>query len=132
VDAESTRVSGARAPAPGDLPGPSQLELTVRSRELLELLQEFKSDAPRRYEGALRALADSSNPIRLQLCAHAVRELMDDLEKEAGVVRQGPSLGVRVRRLRDEWFVARESLAPGSDPVALGFATTLDDFFRRV
>jgi hypothetical protein len=129
MDAESTTAAGARARAPGDLPGPLQLELTVRSRALLEVLQDFKGEARKRYEGALRVLADASNPIRFQLCAHALRELMDDIEKEAGVLRQGPSLGVRVRTLREEWSVARDSSAPGSDAIGLGFARRLDDFF---
>lgn len=129
MDFKSATASGARAPVPGDVPGPAQLELSARSRELLEILGEFKGNARVLYEGAVRVVADGANPGRIRLGAHALRELMDELEGEAGLTRQGPSLKERVRKLQDEWKVAERSFEIGSDGRGTGFTQTLAEFF---
>ena len=81
------------------------------------------------HEGALRVAADGANPVRTRLAAYALRELMDDLEREAGFTRQAPTLKERVGKLRKEWSVAQRSFDVGSDGRGTGFARTLDEFF---
>jgi hypothetical protein len=105
-----------------------QLELGGRSRELLDILAD-KGKAGALYEGALRMLIDGANPVRTRLAAHALRELMDELEREAGFSRKEPTLKQRVGKLHEEWKVAERSLAVGSDGSGSGFVQTLDTFF---
>jgi hypothetical protein len=77
----------------------------------------------------VRVVADGANPVRIGLGAHALRELMDELEGEAGLTRQGPSLKERVRKLQDAWKVAGRSFEIGSDGRGRRFARTLEEFF---
>lgn len=126
---ESVSESSAIGPGPGEEPASPPLELSGRSRELLDILVDFEGAAAVLYEGALRVVADGANPVRIRLAAHALRELMDDLEREAGFTRKGPTLKERVRKLHEEWKVAEHSFEVSPDGSGSGFAQTLDAFF---
>src|SRR4051794_7161222 len=56
-------------------------QLSSRSAEVLEVLARQKRRPARFYEGALRALADLANPVRAEMAAYALRELIQELER---------------------------------------------------
>jgi hypothetical protein len=99
---------------------------TARSPELLGILQErFEGEVHGLYTGALRIAFDDANPARLPLAASALREAMDDLEREGGFAHRAPDWRQRIARLEKAWRVAQRS---GSiEP----FAATLDEFFAE-
>jgi hypothetical protein len=83
-----------------ELPGPPEAagnlrfpELSGRSREVLETLAPQKGRADHFYGGALRALADRSNPVRAESAAYCLRELIEELERAALAPKAGPGLG---------------------------------------
>lgn len=126
---ESVSESSVTAPGPGEEPTSPPLELSGRSGKLLDILVDFEGGAAALYEGALRVVADGANPVRIRLATHALRELMDDLEREAGFARKGPTLKERVRKLHEEWKVAERSFEMSADGNGSGFVQTLDAFF---
>jgi hypothetical protein len=126
---ESLSAVGMTRPTAGEEPARLPLELSGRPREILDILVDLKGDAGVLYEGALRVVADGANPVRIRLAAYALRELMDDLAREAGFTRQGQGLKERVGELQKEWRVARRSFEAGSDGRGTGFVQTLDKFF---
>ena len=65
------------------------------------------------------------NPARLPLAASALREAMDDLEREGGFAHRVPDWRQRIATLENAWTVAQRS---GGDR---GFAATLDEFFAE-
>ncbi len=100
---------------PTGLPEPSDgavnlnfLELSGRSREVLEVLGRQKGRPHRFYEGARRALADWTNPVGAEMAAYALRELIQELERAAGLDDASDNLSRRDR--------AQETLT-GLDPV---------------
>lgn len=121
--------SPTNRPPPGDERVAPPLELTAHSRELLEIFDgRFSGDARILYEGALRMVSDAANPVRLPLAAAALREVMDDLEREAGFAHQVPDWKERIAKLERAWEVARRSLGVGPDGGGTGFGQTLDEF----
>ena len=77
---------------------------TPRSRELWETLLREGGRLGHFYEGALRVLADTSNPVRVEMAAYAMRELIEGLERAAvASPNPGPKLGDLVERLRGSW-----------------------------
>lgn len=97
-----------------ELPGPPEdganlrfPELSGRSREVLETLTHEKGRADHFYEGALRALADRSNPVRAESAAYCLRELIEELERAAALApRAGPGLGELFDDFRSKWEAA--------------------------
>lgn len=103
---------------------------SARSLELLEILDtSFSGDARSLYEGALRMVSDVTNPVRLPLAAAALREIMDDLEDEAGFAHQPPDWKQRIGKLEAAWEVAQRSLGVSAEGGGTGFAQILDEFF---
>lgn len=122
--------SSANHRSPGDAVVAASLELSARAHELLEILDDrFKGDARMLYEGAQRMVSDATNPVRLPLAAAALREIMDELEDEAGFTHQVPDWKERIAKLESAWEVAERSLGAGPNGGASGFAHTLDEFF---
>lgn len=100
--------------------------LTARSPELLGILAErFEGDALGLYTGALRIAFDDANPARLPLAASALREAMDDLEREGGFAHRIPDWRQRIAKLEEAWKGAHDS-----DGIEM-FAATLDKFFAE-
>jgi hypothetical protein len=127
MDADSRDLATTRKPAKAE--AAVEIALNERSRELLEILGDrFKGDAQVLYEGGIRILADTSNPARLPLAASAVREIMDDLEREAGFAHPPPDWKERIAKLEMAWQVAERSLDAGEGD-GDGFAKTLEEFF---
>jgi hypothetical protein len=94
-------------PAPGDEGEGRRLpEQSSRSQEVLRTLAEQEGRAARFYEGALRALADRANPVRVEMAAYALRELIEELERQTVGVRKGPKLGDLLKKLRGDWTAA--------------------------
>lgn len=108
------------APIPTAAQPPSPFELSGRQREVLDALAREGDQAGVLYLGALRVLADPENPTRLRLAAYSLRELLNDLHHGP----KGDDLPVRVRRLRGEWQITRQSEDSG-------FAETLTRFFAE-
>jgi hypothetical protein len=77
-----------------------------RSQEVLEALQRQKGRAARFYEGALRALADRANPVRAEMAAYALRELIEELERQVGGASKPPRLGDLLETFQARWTEA--------------------------
>jgi len=74
-------------------------------------------------------VADPANPARIQLAAHALRELLNELEHAAGLAPKKPSLKERVHKLYQQWEAAQPSLE--INPDRSGFVQTLSEFFKE-
>lgn len=87
------------------------LELSGRQRLLYRALNEKSPEIAELYESALRVLADCSNPGRLFLAAHAIREMADGLPKflDLPTLAEQGRLGDRVSALEKTWVNATKS-----------------------
>lgn len=122
-----------------ELPGPPEdaanlrfPELSGRSREVLETLARQKGRADHFFEGAMRALADRSNPVRAESAAYCLRELIEELERAALAPKPGPGLGELFDDFRPKWEAAERrpgdnGLVDSCDPAV--FAA--DQFLKR-
>ena len=98
-EAPEQRIPATPPAGASGLPSP-----TPRSRELWETLLRQGGRLGHFYEGALRALGDTSNPVRVEMAAYALRELIEELERAAvASPGTGPKLGDLVERLRSSW-----------------------------
>lgn len=107
-------------------------ELSSRSREALEVLARQKGRPDRFYEGALRALADRANPVRAEMAAYALRELIQELERAAGAPKKGPGLGNLLSVFRPKWEAAERrpndrGLVDNCDQAVFAVDQFLDD-----
>lgn len=107
-------------------------ELSGRSREVLETLARQKGRASHFYEGALRALADRSNPVRAESAAYCLRELIEQLEQAALASAPGPRLGDLVDDFRSKWEAAERrsedsGLVDDCDPAVFAVDQFLKD-----
>lgn len=107
-------------------------ELSGRSREALEVLGRQKGRPDRFYEGALRALADRANPVRAEMAAYALRELIQELERAASAPKKGPGLGVLLSAFRPKWEAAERrpsdrGLVDNCDAAVFAVDRFLDD-----
>jgi hypothetical protein len=89
---------------------PSLPSPTPRSQELLETLLRERGRLGHFYEGALRVLADTSNPVRVEMAAYSLRELIEELERAAVTSpSKGPRLGDLVELLKSNWEKAERN-----------------------
>lgn len=107
-------------------------QLSNRSREVLEVLARQKGRPATFYEGALRALADRANPVRAEMAAYALRELIQELERAAGAPKKGPGLGDLLRAFRPKWEAAERrpddrGLIDNCDPAVFAVDQFLDE-----
>jgi hypothetical protein len=120
-------------PEPSEDSGSSRFHgLSSRSREVLETLARQKGRAARFYEGALRALADPANPVRAEMAAYALRELIQELERAVGGPKEGPKLGNLLDRFRAKWKSAPRrpgdrGLVDNCDPAVFAADQFLDN-----
>src|SRR5690349_7717975 len=77
---------------------PAAVRLTERQRELVAAL-EGRGRSAELYQGALRVLADTLNPARVQLAGGAIRGMIEQFERDVGFVWTGGSLGERIEAL---------------------------------
>jgi hypothetical protein len=107
---------------------PPQPALSLQSREVSAVLVERVSgEANDLFLSAHAVLTQTAVASRERMCGFALRELLDELEARAGVVRKGPSLGVRVNDLREAWDRAdRSKDGIIVDPL---FSQAIDSFF---
>jgi hypothetical protein len=109
-------------------------ELSGRSRELLDTLERETRRAGQFYEGALRALADRPNPVRAEIAAYALRELIEELERAALAPKKGPTLGDLLAEFRPRWEAAERrpsgSLVEADDPAVSAVDRFLDEAER--
>ncbi len=87
------------------------LELSGRQQLLYRALNEKSQEIAELYQSALRVLADGSNPGRLFLTAHAIREMADRLPKflDLPTLAEQGRLGDRVSALEVTWVNATKS-----------------------
>lgn len=107
-------------------------ELSSRSRDALETLARQKGRADHFYEGALRALADRSNPVRAESAAYCLRELIEELERAALAPKAGPGLGELFGDFRPKWEAAERrpednGLVDNCDPAVFAVDQFLKD-----
>jgi len=107
-------------------------DLSGRSREVLETLARQQGRAAQFYEGALRALADRSNPVRAESAAYCLRELIQELERVAIASNPGPRLGDLFQVLRPKWQAAERrpednGLVDSCDPAVFAVDQFLKD-----
>jgi hypothetical protein len=107
-------------------------ELSGRSLEVLETLAREKGRADHFYEGALRALADHSNPVRAETAAYCLRELIEELERAALAPKPGPGLGELFDDFRPKWEAAERrpedhGLVDNCDPAVFAVDLFLRD-----
>jgi hypothetical protein len=107
MSSEGENPAGLPGP-PDDAAKPRALELSGRSREVLDVLARQKGRPHCFYEGAQRALTDRANPVGAEMAAYALRELIQELERAAGLDDSSEDLSRRDR--------AQETLT-GLDPV---------------
>ena len=91
----------------------------------------LSSEAAELYEGALWVLQERSNPKRARFAAGAMRELLVELGKNAGVVSKS-GLKERVRALHFRWRRTRRSSDGGIQGSTTEIATDIDLFFSDV
>jgi hypothetical protein len=100
----------------------------------LVALLERRGDSARFYAGALRVLNDGGNPVRIEMAAYGLREMLDELEIAAGLTPSGSSLGARVRELKDAWAAAKHegdgSLSSGQVKLTRKMGSFFTDFDR--
>lgn len=106
-------------------------QLVRRQQTLVSVLDDRNPDATAIYVGALRVLADSSNPDRLALGAHAIRELMNLIPRyfELPIEEKDDSLGNKVHALSDAWRQEQSRSRPPGDPFSAKFVGQLAAFF---
>ncbi len=129
----------AERDTPSELPRPPDdavnlrlPQLSSRSAEVLEVLARQKRRPDRFYEGALRALADLANPVKAEMAAYALRELIQELERAASGPKKGPGLGVLLSAFRPKWEAAERrtsdrGLVDNCDPAVFAVDQFLDD-----
>jgi hypothetical protein len=115
------------AAQPDDEPTPQRplLELSGRARDVLVVLSEKSKEAGALYQSALSVLADRENPRSVRLAACGLRELLDELHEE----EETETLGNRVKKLSEQWDVAKRSVGVTSESLDSGFIQTLEVFF---
>lgn len=79
-----------------------------RQRFLLDKLNEKNAYLQVQYHGALAVLRDESNPDRIALAGHGLRELSEQLMRDAGVEKTKYNLGSEIHNLRGPWEKVQE------------------------
>src|SRR5437899_874583 len=79
-----------------------------RQRFLLEKLNAKNARLYVQYLGALTVLRDETNPDRVALAGHGLRELSEQLMRDAGVVTTKYNLGNEVQNLKQPWEKVQE------------------------
>lgn len=107
------------------------LPLPGKRQRVLAELQMLSTEAAEIYEGALWILEEPANPKRARFAAAAMRELMVELRKNAGVVRTR-GLKARVFELHDHWQRVSRSTDGGIEGETVEIAGHFDLFFSEV
>lgn len=111
----ATDKDGAPPPNPVTEARAPQFALTGQQRALVKALDEQRGyeGLADMYRGGLVVLADSTNPDRLPLCAHAMRELMEKLPERLEVETQAQheSLKAKVREVEGIFVSIRSKTA---------------------
>jgi hypothetical protein len=111
--------------------GSRALLLSSNRQRVLTELQSLSSEAAEIYESALWVLEEPANPKRARLAAGAMRELLAELSKNAGVVRTR-GLKARVFELHEHWQKVDRSEDRGIEGETVRIAGLLDLFFGEV
>lgn len=118
-----------------DLPGATSspwapVPLGGQQKIMFEALGQRDSVSAAIYVGAIQVWGDATNPDRLALAAHGIRELMDRLSKYLDVpYRDQPRMGDKVAALYDAWQRARPQIGAGL-PMPDGILKKLEGFFE--
>jgi hypothetical protein len=108
-----------------------------QQRALFEALMERNEQLGNMYIGAVTVLADGSNPERLVLAAHGLRELMEKIPKYLHIKKTQDTLKSRTRNLEIAWEKACKNSQclknPDStvqiDPPLRSFLRKMGEFF---
>jgi hypothetical protein len=111
--------------------GPQPLRLPGERLRVLGELERLGAEAAEIYEGGLWVLAQPANPKRGRLAAGAMRELVTELGKIAGVVRTRGLVG-RVRELQVHWQKVSRTGDGGVAGETIEIAGRLEVFFKEV
>lgn len=107
------------------------LVLDRQQQTLVEVLTARNPEATTIYLGALRVLADRSNPDRLALGAHGIRELINLIPAffELPIEQKDDSLGNKVQVLHDAWRREQKKPRQPGEAFSSKFVQKLEDFF---
>lgn len=136
-------MGSATPPSEGLGAGPTPVALTGRQLALFNALSAKNARLGSMYLGALRVFADESNPDRLALAAHGLRELMEKMGPALGVsgAMRGVGMTQKVQALRKVWVASCEASVSFSDGQWGGeviddplrdYLGTSDDLFRSM
>src|ERR1035437_281486 len=95
---------------------------------LIERLKRRNPEIADMYWGGLCSFADEKNPFRLQLAAHAFREVIAHCARFAGEsVVFGDSMGNRIKPVKDAFVAWKQASAVATDST-----TTIDRTSTRL
>lgn len=80
-----------------------ELSITGSQRALFKALHAKSEDIAQMYLGALYALDQHSNPDRLALAAHDIREMLEKLPAAVGIVPQKPDTVAQCQKFEAKW-----------------------------
>lgn len=118
-------------PAP-NIPRQNPLEdyLTDQQSKLLRLLESLSPEIAQMYYGALRVLSDESNPDRLALAAHGIREIIEKMPKHFDVPIGSQLNWGRVDDLKRNWEAEDQlQIVENNAPPSPKFIKKLREFF---
>lgn len=118
---------GEGASTPGSSPGTT---ITGRQIALCQALGKKDKQLASMYLGALAVLSQSSNPDRLSLAAHGLRELLEKLPRflDMPLESKPPSTKEKIRPLQQSWVQAQQSSDCLKNPTAF---STIDKPLRN-
>ncbi len=104
-------------------------ELTRQQRDVHDVLGVRGASYRQVYLGAVMVMGESTNPDRIALAAHGLREVAELLERDFGVAvrTQGESMGSKANELDDAYARAEDAVAAAMEATG---PTTLDGRFR--
>jgi hypothetical protein len=108
------------------------LWVSGRQRFLLDSFNGKDTRLHTQYLGALTVLRDSTNPDRIALAGHGLRELSEHLMRDAGFEKQKFNLGNEVHNLRPPWEKVQEEAKACSGVCANCAGRNLRNFLQRL
>ena len=90
---------------------PNSIQLTGHQRTLYEALAGEDKRLAGMYIGALMALSQEDNPVRMSLAAHSLRELIDKLPiyRNTQILKKPSDMKSKVHALSNQWVLASRS-----------------------
>lgn len=109
---------------------PQESYLTDQQSKLLRIFESLSPEIAQMYYGALRVLSDESNPDRLALAAHGIREIIEKMPKHFDVPIGSQIDWGRVDDLKRLWKAEDQlQIVENNAPLSPKFVKKLREFF---